>query len=332
MRKIFLALAIALGMTSAINIHPVQAQLPRMSEAVRRNGFQASESMINLLTDWQNLQGQNFTVSNVNVYCLNLSCIAIAGGQYVALKTEQIDREVLKRILACAPVGCAANVSGTVERLGNTPILTYPNVVFTEGNQPLVSSSKTPAIATNKISQNQVPVETIPIDPRQTVVKLPSKSNLTCQQSIDNVKKDLVNRGLFKPAPPRSLMGSKNPRIEIDKNYIQRNYYGYPLTRTETVVITLGTIDLFSSPKLMATLGSQIIADCQSVGMIRLRYFEGNINFGYFPNNTVRTFINLMGFSGNSFDEERMLELYTRKVQTPNGESSQYQWGFLYTP
>jgi hypothetical protein len=74
MRKIFLALAIALGMTSAINIQPVQAQLPRISEAVRRNGFQASESMINLLTDWQNLQGQNFTVST-EFYRIKCQCL-----------------------------------------------------------------------------------------------------------------------------------------------------------------------------------------------------------------------------------------------------------------
>jgi hypothetical protein len=185
--------------------------------------------------------------------------------------------------------------------------------------------------ATSSFAQT-TPDEPIPIDPKQIIVKLPPKSNLTCKQSVDNLKKDLVNRGLLKPAPPRSREGSQNPRIEVDKNSIQSNFYGYPSTRTETVVITLGTIDLFRSPKLMATLGSQIIADCQSVGMISLRYFEGTFNFGYFPDNTVRTFTNLYGIRRYGFDEERKLELYTRTVQTPNGTRSQFQWGFLYSP
>jgi len=68
--------------------------------------------------------------------------------QSVALKTEQIDPEVLRRMLACSPFGCAATVSGTVDRLWNIPILTYPNVVFTEGNQPVAQNP----IKTNPVS------------------------------------------------------------------------------------------------------------------------------------------------------------------------------------
>jgi tetratricopeptide (TPR) repeat protein len=83
MRKIFLALVIALGMTSTATLasfinEPAQAQLPILSEADSRNANQPTESLINLLTDWQGIQGQRVKVTNVNVNCLSLNCNEIA--------------------------------------------------------------------------------------------------------------------------------------------------------------------------------------------------------------------------------------------------------------
>ncbi|MBD2177344.1 hypothetical protein H6F42_10520 [Pseudanabaena sp. FACHB-1998] len=163
---------------------------------------------------------------------------------------------------------------------------------------------------------------------KQAIVNVPPDSRLSCDDAISNVKDDLTQRGFFVPwKSPRGGMG--NPQVKIDKNTIQNGYYGYPSDRTERVIFVLGEIsNLYSSPKLMATLASQIMADCNNVGMVSFAYWiEGSANVGFFSDNTARTFINI--FAVQSPEEQVKLEAtYSRRVQTPNGVISQYQWGF----
>lgn len=167
---------------------------------------------------------------------------------------------------------------------------------------------------------------------KQAIVDVPPKSRLSCDQAIANVKDDLTQRGFFVPwKSPRGGMG--NPQVKIDKNTIQNGYYGYPSDRTERVIFVLGEIsNLYSSPKLMATLASQIMADCNNVGLVSFAYWwEGSVNVGFFSDNTARTFINIYAVRPRE-EREKLRATYSRTLKTPNGDRSQFQWGYDFTP
>ena len=166
---------------------------------------------------------------------------------------------------------------------------------------------------------------------KQAIVDVPPDSRLSCDEAIANVKEDLTQRGFFVQwRLPRGVIG--NPQVKIDKNTIQNNYYGYPSDRTERVIFVLGEIsNLYSSPKLMATLASQIMADCNNVGMVSFAYWmEGSANVGFFSDNTARTFVNIYAVQPRE-EREKLEATYSRRVRTPNGVNSQYQGGFDFT-
>jgi hypothetical protein len=168
--------------------------------------------------------------------------------------------------------------------------------------------------ATSSFAQT-IQDETIPIDPRQTIVKLPAKSNLSCKQSIDNVKKDLVKRGFFRGTVGYAPRG-ESPKVSISKDFIQKAYKEYPPNRTETIYFdTFFAKDLHNSPKLMATLASQIISQCNQVGIVTFISWEEMFPVGYFLDNTVRTFV----------DQSRGLPLGER----PEGYVD-FKWGYAY--
>ncbi|MEI6428289.1 MAG: hypothetical protein WCO45_07860 [Pseudanabaena sp. ELA607] len=164
---------------------------------------------------------------------------------------------------------------------------------------------------------------------KQAIVNVPPDSRLSCDEAIANVKEDLTQRGFFKPY--RSYVGGiKQPEARVYRDRIQVIYFDYPPNRTETVIFdTIGAKDLFRSPKLMATLSSQVMAECDRVGIVGFSNLESTIDIGYFPDNTARTFINLYDpkISPRDRDETRF-----RKTQTPQGERSLIQWGFNYSP
>ena len=167
---------------------------------------------------------------------------------------------------------------------------------------------------------------------KQAIVEVPPKSRLSCDDAIANVKEYLTQRGFFVPwKSPRG--GTGNPQVKIDKNTIQRGYYGYPSDRTESIVFVLGEVrNLYSSPKLMATLASQIMADCNSVGLVSFAYWwEGSANVGFFSDNTARTFINIYAVRSRE-EEEKLRATYSRTIKTPNGDRRQFQWGYYFTP
>jgi hypothetical protein len=166
---------------------------------------------------------------------------------------------------------------------------------------------------------------------KQASVDVPSDSRLSCDEAIANVKGDLTQRGFFVQwRMPRGVIG--NPQVKMDKSTIQTRYYGYPSDRTERVIFVLGEIsNLYSSPKLMATLASQIMADCNNVGMVSFAYWmEGSANVGFFSDNTARTFINIYAIRPRE-DQEKLQNMHSRRLQTPDGVRFQYQWGFDFT-
>jgi hypothetical protein len=117
-----------------------------------------------------------------------------------------------------------------------------------------------------------------------------------------------------------------DPFVKIDKNHIPQYYYDYPKDRTDTVIFGLGEVtNLHSSPKFMATLAAQIMAECNSVGLITFAWlFEGGVNVGYFPDRTVQifTWIDL------DLDDKEHLKV----IETANGQQVLYRWGYYYSP
>lgn len=170
-------------------------------------------------------------------------------------------------------------------------------------------------------------------------VNLPKKSNMTCQASIASVRGYLVKNGYFSPKPTKGFSGEVlQSKIQIDKNRIRTYYFDYPVDRPEVVDIHLTgnankIFDGFKkSPKQMANLVGQIIAQCDRVGMVTFTapWEEFYRPFGYFPDNTVRNF---------TWVEERdETEIktgkypYVRLSSSQNGPRYLYKWGYSYSP
>ena len=125
---------------------------------------------------------------------------------------------------------------------------------------------------------------------KQAIVEVPPKSRLSCDDAIANVKDDLTQRGFFRGYSPR---GNSEAKVVIDKDSIESRYEDFPANRTTTISFdTYFANDLHNSPKLMATLASQIMSECRQVGIVVFAAYAGSgPRVGYFPDNTARTFI-----------------------------------------
>jgi hypothetical protein len=154
------------------------------------------------------------------------------------------------------------------------------------------------------------------------LVKAQSEPKLGCQATIDLVRSELSKKGFFVPVknPPPGADG--RPKVKIDKSTIRENWYDYPAERTEAVIFVLGeAVNLWSSPKYMATLASKIMTKCNNVGFVEFAdWWEGSAIIGYFPDNTVRHFIWPPSDS------------FTRTVKTLQGDRTLYKWGYYESP
>lgn len=156
---------------------------------------------------------------------------------------------------------------------------------------------------------------------KTAIVKLPVDSNISCEESINQVKFELTKKGFF--VPSRSGAGTGNPKVQIYKNRILSSYYGYPAARTETVSFLLGeAANLYSSPKFMATISAQIMAECSQVGIVEFGWFEATMPVGYFSDNTARVFTWVPPDNSG----------HSKIIQTANGEQALFQWGYYFSP
>jgi hypothetical protein len=160
-------------------------------------------------------------------------------------------------------------------------------------------------------------------------VALPVSQTVSCGTAIDGVKADLAERGYF--IEWKGAGRTIYPRVEIDGSYIQTYYYNYPAERTDTVTFFLAGDStrlyqgLMSSPVLMATLGSRVMAACNQVGMVMFsHWWEGMVPVGYFPDGKVRAFQWMDMEFGNA--------PHQRMVQTEEGSRILYEWGYYYSP
>lgn len=128
------------------------------------------------------------------------------------------------------------------------------------------------------------------------MIYLSQNNKLTCQQSIDSVKAELVKRKYFvNYNHPHS--GLIKPKLVINNDGIKQGYYDYPKNRTKTVVFHLsGNFDAISdflrSRKLMESFTARILSSCQDFGLVEyVHWYEGYVPVGYFSDDSVRTFI-----------------------------------------
>ncbi len=160
-------------------------------------------------------------------------------------------------------------------------------------------------------------------------VRLPESSGAGCDAAIEGVKKDLARRGLF--IKWRNARGkTMYPRIDRDGDFIGKYYYDAPADRSERVMFSLTGVapglhqGLLASPVLMAKLGSQVMADCPTVGMVSFYDgWESSVPVGYFPDGTVKR------FKWVEMDPDNPHQRWNLKAK---GSKVKYEWGFYYTP
>ena len=155
-------------------------------------------------------------------------------------------------------------------------------------------------------------------------VRIPQKSNLSCDGAIESVKQDLKKRGAFSEWKiGRQII---RPRVTWNAEPISKSYYGYPSDRLKAV--TIGPLSTEnrrspSSPVPITAMGARIMAACNQVGMVNFTAgIESSFPVGYFPDRTARGFewVDLFG-------------AHQRSVRLPDGSSQNlYEWGYYYSP
>lgn len=156
------------------------------------------------------------------------------------------------------------------------------------------------------------------------MVYLPQNNKLTCQQSIDSVKAELIKRKYFVDYKDANY-GLIKPKLVINNDRIKQEYYEYPKNRTKTIVFQLsGNFDAVSdflrSRKLMESLTARILGSCQDFGLVEyVHWYEGYVPVGYFPDNSVRTFTWMIDIDDSEYS------------RSDNGYTK-YQWGYYFSP
>ena len=151
-------------------------------------------------------------------------------------------------------------------------------------------------------------------------VRIPQKSNLSCDKAIESVKQDLKKRGAFS----EWKMGRQiiRPRVTWNAEPISKSYYGYPIDRPKAVTIGPSPENV-SSPLPMTAMGARIMAACNQVGMVEFTVgVESRSPVGYFPDRTARVFkwVDMFGS-------------HQRWDRLPNGSRQYlYEWGYYYSP
>lgn len=150
---LLLSLLAAIASTNLLKPSESFAQNTMPSQLTLRNGSQPSESLIKVLLDWKEIQGQLVTISDVNISCFNDICLLIAGGgKGIRVQSNQFNRDVREQILRCSFFGCPVTITGVISSYVNSPILEPQNITFLEGTQYNSASSQT-SIPSNKIEE-----------------------------------------------------------------------------------------------------------------------------------------------------------------------------------
>ena len=156
------------------------------------------------------------------------------------------------------------------------------------------------------------------------IVRIPQKSNLSCDGAIEAVKQDLKGRGYFS----EGKVGERIIRSKFtqDSEHISTYYFNYPKNRTTRIVFSLsprsGRSPEMVAPIPIASLSAKIMSACDRVGIVDFSHWEvGSMPVGFFPNRTARAFewVDLFG-------------AHQRSVRLPGGSRQNlFEWGYFYS-
>lgn len=170
--------------------------------------------------------------------------------------------------------------------------------------------------------------------PTLTVAQVPDSSSSTCSEAIHNVEIALAEGGYYipweNPIPSRPTI---MPEFRIDDSAIERSYYDYPSDRKQSVTFRLSGDSaklyrgIMSSPQLLTSYTTQIMAACRQVGLVNYQHWwEGVVPIGYFSDGSVRPF-EWVEFrrSGNGSEPGSPV------MREVNGRPS-WRWGYYFSP
>ena len=152
-------------------------------------------------------------------------------------------------------------------------------------------------------------------------VRIPQKSNLSCDGAIEAVKQDLKKRGVFSES--KVDRRAIKPRVVWGAEPISNFYYGYPSNRLKSVMIIGLSTENRRSPLPFTAMGARIMAACNQVGLVNFTHrLEGVDPVGYFPDRAARLFKRVEGMSSEH-----------QRVEMGNGsERTVFEWGYYSSP
>jgi hypothetical protein len=119
------SLLVAIACTHLLKPVKSFAQTTMPSKLTLRNGSQPSDSLIKVLLDWKELEGQRVTISDVNLFCLNNICMLVAGGQGIRIQSSQLKRDLISKKTpqnagaALGMVGSSPQLSGAADAMSS---------------------------------------------------------------------------------------------------------------------------------------------------------------------------------------------------------------------
>jgi hypothetical protein len=164
-------------------------------------------------------------------------------------------------------------------------------------------------------------------------IALPRNSSATCEQTLTSIKADLAKQGYFIPwKDPIDRRGIIQPKLELNKTRIPQSYYDYPADRTQTIYLQLSgnpnrlLQGFMRSPRLMATIGAKIMAECEQVGLVEFSapWEESVLPVGYFADRMVRP------FTWVDIDPEQ--GQHQKVVGPVSDRKVMFEWGYYFSP
>lgn len=147
----------------AIRAHAVPANI--------RNATTPSPALAGVVANSDQSMGKEVLLTNINAQCLGGVCSVSAGGQSLLLDNSTLSDVDRQRLMKCAPMGCAAEVRGTVAAMGSTGDLRVPLLRVRS-----LSLSREQARSALNVSSNQS-LQLVPSSPVSSRVKMDSSRN-----------------------------------------------------------------------------------------------------------------------------------------------------------
>jgi hypothetical protein len=182
---------------------------------------------------------------------------------------------------------------------------------------------------------NETAVSSIAESPKEPEIRiaLPRNSSATCEQTLTSIKAELAKQGYFIPWKSSiDRRGIIQPKLELNKTRIPQSYYDYPADRTQMIYLQLSgnpnrlLQGFMRSPRLMATIGAKIMAECEQIGLVEFSapWEESVLPVGYFADRMVRP------FTWVDIDPEQ--GQHQKVVGPVSDRKIMFEWGYYFSP